>query len=136
MRLGMGFNSYDQTLCIDGAVDIKNLELVRMDNPSQVRSNPVYCAGHLTIFAQVVSYSSKYVERLSEVVDTMKVSHSSSIRKGTVELAGNGDAINEDKIKSSDINAVISVKVSPVSAIPSSRQRIDCAGCKPNDGVT
>jgi hypothetical protein len=83
-----------------------------------------------------VSYSSKYVERLSEVVDTMKVSHSSSIRKGTVELAGNGDAINEDKIKSSDINAVISVKVSPVSAILSSRQRSDCAGCKSNDGVT
>ena len=65
----------------------------------------------------------------------MKVSHSSSIRKGTVELEGNGDAINEDKIKSSDINAVISVKVRPIDSNLFSRDRNDCAGRESNDGV-
>lgn len=49
MRLGMGFNSYDQTLCIDGAVDIKNLELMRMNNPSQVGLSALQYSGHLTI---------------------------------------------------------------------------------------
>lgn len=51
------------------------------------------------------------MEHLSDVVSSLNVSHSASIRKGTVEIAGNGDSINEDKIKSSDINAVVSVKV-------------------------
>jgi hypothetical protein len=36
MRLGMGFNSYTQTLCIDNAVEIRNKQVVRNDNPSQV----------------------------------------------------------------------------------------------------
>lgn len=36
MRLGMGFNSYTQTLCIDNAVEIRSKEVVRPDNPSQV----------------------------------------------------------------------------------------------------
>ncbi|KAI8931676.1 hypothetical protein NX059_011323 [Plenodomus lindquistii] len=94
MRPGMGFNSYTQSLCIDGAVEIRDSSMRKTDNPSQV-----------------VSYSSKLVQHLSEVVSSMQVSHSSSIKKGTVEVAGNGDSINEDKIKSSDINAVISVKV-------------------------
>lgn len=112
MRLGMGFNSYTQAMCIDGAVSIKASDVKPMNNPSQV-----------------VSYSSKFVSHLSEVVSSMKVSHSSSIKRGTVEVAGNGDSINEEKvsirlleatlglvtdamkIKSSDLNAVISVKV-------------------------
>jgi hypothetical protein len=51
------------------------------------------------------------VERLSDVVNSMNISHSTSIKKGTVEVAGNGNSINEEKIKSSDINAVVSVKV-------------------------
>jgi hypothetical protein len=45
-------------------------------------------------------------------VSSLNVSHSASIRKGTVEISGNGDSINEEKIKSSDVNAVVSVKVS------------------------
>jgi hypothetical protein len=57
------------------------------------------------------------VEHLSDVVSSLNVSHSSSIRKGTVEISGNGDAINEEKIKASDINAVVSVKVSATDPI-------------------
>ena len=94
MRPGMGFNSYTQSLCIDGAVEIREGDMIKTDNPSQN-----------------VTYSSKIVENLSEVVSSMQVSHSASIKKGTVEIAGNGDTINEEKIKSSDVNAVISVKV-------------------------
>jgi len=58
-----------------------------------------------------VSYSSRFVEKLSEVLDSMNISYSSSIKKGTVEISGNSSAVNEDKFKSSDLNAVVSVNV-------------------------
>ncbi|KAI7150852.1 hypothetical protein KC352_g28640, partial [Hortaea werneckii] len=94
MRLGMGFNSYTQTMCIDKAVAFSAQRLVRSENPSQV-----------------VTYSSKCVNKLSDIVKSMNVSYSTSIKKGTVEVAGSNNTINEEKIKQSDINAVVSVKV-------------------------
>ncbi|KAF1994444.1 hypothetical protein P154DRAFT_476000 [Amniculicola lignicola CBS 123094] len=96
MRLGMGFNSYTQTMCIDEAVefDKDNITTVQSDNTSQV-----------------VSYSSRFVEKLSDVVDSMNISYGSSIKRGTVEISGNTNSVNEDKIKASDLNAIVSVKV-------------------------
>lgn len=79
----MGFNSYTQTLCIDGAVEVTKGDEIRSENPSQV-----------------VTYSSKFVERLSDIISSMNVSYSSAIKKGTIEVAGNGNSIDEDKIKS------------------------------------
>ncbi|KAI6826177.1 hypothetical protein KC332_g8113 [Hortaea werneckii] len=98
MRLGMGFNSYTQTMCIDKAVAFSAQQLVRSENPSQV-----------------VTYSSKCVNKLSDIVKSMNVSYSTSIKKGTVEVAGSNNTINEEKIKQSDINAVVSVKVRDAS---------------------
>ncbi|KAK6526471.1 hypothetical protein TWF694_005057 [Orbilia ellipsospora] len=94
MRLGQGFNSYTHTLCIDKAVVVKDAVTVNASNPSQV-----------------VAYSSRFVEKLSEVVESMNVSYSSSIKKGTVEVGGNSSAVDESKFKESDLNVVISVKV-------------------------
>ncbi|KAF5020572.1 hypothetical protein F66182_7404 [Fusarium sp. NRRL 66182] len=94
MRLGMGFNSYTQTMCIDNAVEVTNENKVNVENPSQV-----------------VTYSSKFVEHLSDIVSTMKISYSNAIKKGTIEVSGNGNSIDEDKIKASDINLVIGVQV-------------------------
>ncbi|KAH7118724.1 hypothetical protein B0J11DRAFT_508827 [Dendryphion nanum] len=96
MRLGMGFNSYTQTLCIDQAVEVgkDSVKTIKSDNTSQV-----------------VSYSSRFVEKLSDVVDSMNISYGSSIKKGTVEISGNTSSVSEDKIKSSDLNAIVSVKV-------------------------
>ncbi|KAJ9633917.1 hypothetical protein H2199_009208 [Coniosporium tulheliwenetii] len=95
MRLGMGFNSYTQIMCIDQAVEITagNTVTARADNPSQV-----------------VSYSSRFVEKLSDVVNSMNISYGSSIKKGTVEISGNASSVDEDKIKASDLNAIVSVK--------------------------
>ncbi|KAH7038401.1 uncharacterized protein B0I36DRAFT_381409 [Microdochium trichocladiopsis] len=94
MRLGMGFNSYTQTICIDNAVEVNPDNKEKVENPSQV-----------------VTYSSKFVERLSDVVSSMNISYSAAIKKGTIEVSGNGNSIDEDKIKASDINLVISVQV-------------------------
>jgi hypothetical protein len=90
----MGFNSYTQTMCIHGAVAVTRGNKVESDNPSQV-----------------VTYSSKFVERLSDVVSSMNISYSSAIKKGTIEVAGNGNSIDEDKIKASDLNLIVSVQV-------------------------
>ncbi|EON70064.1 hypothetical protein W97_09330 [Coniosporium apollinis CBS 100218] len=96
MRLGMGFNSYTQIMCIDQAVEITagNTVTARAENPSQV-----------------VSYSSRFVEKLSDVVNSMNISYGSSIKRGTVEISGNASSVDEDKIKASDLNAIVAVKV-------------------------
>ncbi|KAJ9656097.1 hypothetical protein H2201_008648 [Coniosporium apollinis] len=92
MRLGMGFNSYTQIMCIDQAVEVTaaNTVMARAENPSQV-----------------VSYSSRFVEKLSDVVNSMNISYGSSIKKGTVEISGNASSVDEDKIKASDLNAIM-----------------------------
>ncbi|KAK0710653.1 hypothetical protein B0H67DRAFT_610943 [Lasiosphaeris hirsuta] len=96
MRLGMGFNSYTQTICIDQAVavDKQTGSVVRSEGPSQS-----------------VTYSSRFVSKLSEILSTMNISYGSSIKKGTVEVSGSTSTVDEEKIKESDLNAVISVKV-------------------------
>lgn len=45
------------------------------------------------------------------MLEGLNLSFSSSIKKGTVELSGSSTTINENSFKSSDINAVVSVKV-------------------------
>ncbi|KAF2811813.1 uncharacterized protein BDZ99DRAFT_569774 [Mytilinidion resinicola] len=115
MRLGRGFNSYTQTMCIDQAVEIAQDDIisVRPDNPSQV-----------------VSYSSRFVDKLSEVVDTMNLSYGSSIKKGTIEISGNASTVDEDKIKSSDVNMIVSVKV-----VNQTTTLVDTCKFKPIQGV-
>lgn len=81
-------------MCIDGAVEVTSKNQTKTENPSQV-----------------VTYSSKFVERLSDIVSSMNISYSSAIKKGTIEVSGNGNSIDEDKIKASDINLVVSVQV-------------------------
>ncbi|KAF2839890.1 hypothetical protein M501DRAFT_1003380 [Patellaria atrata CBS 101060] len=94
MRLGQGFNSFTQELCVDQAVDIKHNKKERDTSP-----------------AQTVSYTARVVDKLSDVIESMNVSYSASIRRGTVEVSGNTNTIDETTFKGSDLNAVVSVKV-------------------------
>ncbi|CAE6444203.1 unnamed protein product, partial [Rhizoctonia solani] len=61
--------------------------------------------------AQVVSYSSRLVSKLSEVTRTMNITSGASIKAGAVTVSGNQTTIDETKFSAADINAVISVKV-------------------------
>jgi hypothetical protein len=61
---------------------------------------------------QTVSYTAKVVSKLSEVASSMNVSHSSSIKKGTVEIGGDSNVLDENKFLESDVNILVSVKVS------------------------
>lgn len=115
MRLGQGFNSYTHELCIDRAVKVNPQNDVKsVESPSQVRTLLYLIIVLIANLGQVVSYSSRFVEKLSDVVDTMNVSYSSSIKRGTIEISGNTSTVDETTFKASDLNAVVSVKVNPV----------------------
>jgi hypothetical protein len=44
-------------------------------------------------------------------MNAMNISFGSSIKKGTVEISGNTSAVDENKFKQSNLNAVVTVKV-------------------------
>ena len=112
----MGFNSYTQATCIDNAVDVKDQDKVHVKNP-----------------AQVVKYSAKFVERLSEIVSNMNISKSAAIKKGTIEVHGNANSIDEDKIKASDINLVVSVQVvNQTTTVKDDAKFLEIEGIEPN----
>ena len=97
MRLGQGYNSFLQTPCLENAVDISNATFVESDGN--------------TMPSQTVSYSARFVEKMSEVVRAMNISAGSSIRTGSVSVSGGGNNIDEIEFSESDLNVVISVKV-------------------------
>jgi hypothetical protein len=61
--------------------------------------------------SQTVTYTSRFVDRLSDVMDDMSVSGSLSIKAGKIGGSGKGSFIDSDKFKESDLNFYISVKV-------------------------
>ncbi|KAM0198481.1 hypothetical protein ACHAPI_004005 [Fusarium lateritium] len=61
--------------------------------------------------SQVVTYTSRFVSKLSEVTDEMNISGSLSIKYGAIGGSGKGSFIDSDKFKESDLNFFISVKV-------------------------
>ncbi|KAJ4859736.1 hypothetical protein T069G_04724 [Trichoderma breve] len=85
MRLGQGYNSFLQLPCVDGAVKIDQSDI----QTHVARADPSPSV------PQVVSYNSRFVERISHVARSMNISAASY----------------EAKFADSDLNAVISVKV-------------------------
>ncbi|KAF9771021.1 hypothetical protein IL306_011370 [Fusarium sp. DS 682] len=94
MRLGMAYNSYTQTMCIDNAVE------ATAENTG-ISGNPL----------QKVTFSTKLVERVSDVVDTMNISRAAAIKSGIIGVHGNTNAFNDAKLDKADISLLISVQV-------------------------
>jgi hypothetical protein len=111
MQIGMGFNSYTQNVCLDGAMTATLISETD-DIAKKSDLSPALPSGSVS---QVVSYSSRIVDKLSDIVDAMNISYGSSIKKGTIEISGNTSVIDEDKIKESDLNAVVTVRVRPAT---------------------
>ncbi|MCJ1249394.1 hypothetical protein MMC30_006617 [Trapelia coarctata] len=61
--------------------------------------------------SQIVTYTSRFVDKLSDITDDMNISGSLSIKAGKFGGSGRGAFIDSDKFKSSDLNFYISVKV-------------------------
>jgi len=101
MHLGQGFNSFLQVSCVDNAVTFDQSKIVveRDASPAGV--------------SQVVSYSSRFVKKISDVVRSMNISAASIIKSGSIEASSSGNPffVEEAKFASSDLNVVVSVKV-------------------------
>ena len=116
MRLGQGFNSYTQQVCLDKAVlpfegpapppkDVKIL------SPGSSSDGAALLQVMPWVKPQIVTYSSRFVDKISDVTDAMNISGSLSIKTATIGGKANGSYIDSDKFKSSDINFHLQVKV-------------------------
>lgn len=90
----MGFNSYTQTMCIDGVVDATDETMITTE----------------TLQPKITS-TSKLFERLSEVVDTMDISRAATMTTGIMDVHGHMNVLNDTKIDDADINLMVSVRV-------------------------
>ncbi|KAJ7314681.1 hypothetical protein DFH08DRAFT_716451 [Mycena albidolilacea] len=113
MRLGMGFNLFTQQLCINEAVKTTDNQTATKKN---LRSQ--YKKGEMeSSTSQVVTWSTKFVDHISEVTDSLNIS---SITVCSLEIkcdaiGGGGGAsthfIDSNKFKESNLNYFIQVKV-------------------------
>lgn len=101
MRLEQGFNSSTQQICIDDAVTQGPL----VEDPSCSPER------HEQGISQIVSYSSRIVDKLNNVTDTTDVSTSLSIKTGTIGGSANNQYIDGDKFKTCDLHFFFQVKV-------------------------
>ena len=60
---------------------------------------------------QIVTYSSRMVDNVSDIVEALNISTSASIKYGTIKGAGNSSIVNENKVNQSDLNYIVTVKV-------------------------
>ncbi|KAJ7479144.1 hypothetical protein FB451DRAFT_1450965 [Mycena latifolia] len=98
MRLGQGFNSFLQTPCVYNAVKVNSDSAFAKKVPGAE-------------VPQVVSYSSRFVDKISDVTRSMNISSASSVKNGSVSMSGNSLSVDESKFSASDLNAVVSIKV-------------------------
>lgn len=127
------FNSFTQQICVDNAVvgissrdDSQPLTPTNYvgtnSDGSELPVKNTEKSGNDTLFpnlgtttskypSQIVSYSSKYVEKISDVSNDMNISGSLSIRYGEISGGGGGSYVNSDTFHSSDLNYLIVVKV-------------------------
>ncbi|KAF2785625.1 hypothetical protein K505DRAFT_291014, partial [Melanomma pulvis-pyrius CBS 109.77] len=61
--------------------------------------------------SQIVTYTSRFVDKLSDVTEALNVSGSLSIKYGAIGGSGKGQFIDSDKFRDSDLNFFIQVKV-------------------------
>ncbi|KAK5679287.1 hypothetical protein LTS10_008102 [Elasticomyces elasticus] len=104
MRLGQGFNSFTQQICLDKAVS--------KGEPKLSDNTALYVEGvPAQGVSQKVSYSSRFVQRISDVTNSMNVSAALSIQTGQIGGTASGTFIDSDKFKESDLNFFIQVNV-------------------------
>ncbi|KAI0151373.1 hypothetical protein BJ166DRAFT_535843 [Pestalotiopsis sp. NC0098] len=132
MRLGMGFNSYTQQLCVNDAV-IKPNHIKAQERDLRNKAAAAAASGDLPQLppvdfgdggpktgtvsrtvggvSQTVTWTTKFVDSLSEVTNSMNISGSLEIKYGGVGGKGAGAFIDSNKFKESDLAFHLQVKV-------------------------
>ena len=128
MKLGQGFNSYTQEVCIEDAVLVKannaatrSSSIFHSDVPvpplhvcsetAAPSSVPEKVASPSKNLSQIVTYSSRSVSNMADIIDALNLSASASIKYGTVKGSGSASFVNENKVSQSDVSYIITVKV-------------------------
>lgn len=101
MELGQGFNSFLQEACMFGAVTIPENDLETPASPTDESVSVL----------QTVTYSSRFVEKVSDVVRSTNTSAAQSLKYNVIGSPRNSLAINESKFASSDWNLCIPVNL-------------------------
>ncbi len=65
---------------------------------------------------QIVTYSSRMVDNVADIVEALNISSSASIKYGTIKGAGSSSIVNENKVNQSDLNYIVTVKVTNESS--------------------
>ncbi|KAJ4359570.1 uncharacterized protein N0V89_000125 [Didymosphaeria variabile] len=68
-------------------------------------------AGPIPTTSQSVTYSTRAIENVSDIMDALNISTSMSIKYGTIHGNGNASFVNENKVLDSELNYVVSVMV-------------------------
>lgn len=68
-------------------------------------------AGPVPTTSQSVTYSTRAIENVSDIMDALNISTSMSIKYGTIHGNGNASFVNENKVLDSELNYVVSVMV-------------------------
>ena len=61
--------------------------------------------------SQTVTYSSRFIDKLSDVTEDMAISGALSVKMAKIGGSGRGSFVDSDKFKQSDLNFYVSVKV-------------------------
>ncbi|KAJ7258577.1 hypothetical protein C8J57DRAFT_1073542 [Mycena rebaudengoi] len=117
MRLGMGFNSFTQQLCVNDAVRLAG---GKQEIATDRSLRPQYQPGLMTApdgsnldISQNVTWTAKFVDKMSEITDSLNVSGSLQIKIEAIGGGGQASAsfLDSNKFKESDINYIIQVRV-------------------------
>ncbi|KAF4334947.1 hypothetical protein FBEOM_11204 [Fusarium beomiforme] len=103
MKLGSGFNSFTQELCLDGAVTREDTGKLTDDAP-EVEQLPVQ-------ISQQVTYKTSIIDKVSDVFDTLNINAAFTIKFGKGNVEGGADFLNVSKIKNADLTFMVSCKV-------------------------
>ena len=101
MHLGQGFHSFLHVQCIDNAFEVTD-DAVGTQSAGASSTDNVF---------QIISYNSRFVEKISDVVRSMNISAGSSIKSGSIEVNGISLTVDDAELFASNLSAVVSVKV-------------------------
>ncbi|KAF2749688.1 hypothetical protein M011DRAFT_511702 [Sporormia fimetaria CBS 119925] len=88
---------------LGGAIDVISAPVG--EAPFEIPSGPVPTT------SQSVTYSTRAIENVSDILDALNISTSMSIKYGTIHGNGNASFVNETKVLDSELNYVVSVIV-------------------------
>jgi hypothetical protein len=102
-------------------------------NLSTVFSLP---GGPTPSMSQSVTYSTRAIENVSDIMDALNISASTSIKYGTIHGNASASFVNETKVLDSQLNYVVTVKVNNESPADSSEMTFIPIDGVPKDQFT